>query len=55
MFDAVCDVIPEDFFLKSPQSGANRGDLGDHVNAVAVLFHHAGEAPDLPLDAAEPL
>ena len=36
--------------------GAGRGrDLLEHIDAVAVLVHHALQAPDLPLDAPQPL
>ena len=31
------------------------GDLGEDVDAVDVLLNHAGDAPNLPLDAAQAL
>lgn len=55
VLDAVADVVPEDFFLQSPQGGTNGADLGHDIDAVAVLVQHAGEAADLTFDPTEPL
>lgn len=37
------------------ECGLDRGDLGDDVNAVAVVFDHSLDAPDLSLDPSEAL
>src|SRR6185437_2873847 len=51
----MCDVLAQDLLLDTAQRGAHGADLGDDVDAVAVLFDHARETADLPLDAAQAL
>ena len=53
VFDAMGDMILENFLLDALQSGAHRRDLGDHIDAIAVLFDHPQQAAHLPLDAVE--
>jgi len=55
MLDTMRHMVFQDFFLDAAERGANRGDLRDDVNAVAVLINHLGEATNLPLDSAEAL
>src|SRR5882724_11510959 len=53
VFDTMRDVIAEHFFLDTPERGAHRRDLGDDIDAVAILIHHLGQAADLALDPAQ--
>ena len=46
------DVVLEDLLLGAAQSRPHRRDLGDDVDAVAVVLDHAGEPAHLALDAA---
>jgi hypothetical protein len=55
ILDAVRDMIAQDFLFGPPQGGAHGRDLGDDIDAVAVVLDHAGEAADLPLDPLQPL
>ena len=54
MLDAMSDVVAQNLLLGASQCRAHGGDLGDNVNAVAVILDHAGEAADLAFDPAEP-
>lgn len=53
MFDAVGDVVLEDFLLDPPQRGTHRRNLRDDIDAVALLLHHLGETAHLAFDPAE--
>ena len=53
MFDAVAYMIAQELFLNSRERSANRADLCDDVDTVAVLFHHSGQPTDLALDTIE--
>ena len=53
-FDAVGDVIAQDFLLGAAQRRTYRGDLRDDVYAVAIVLDHLVEAANLALDAFEP-
>src|SRR5215217_7532877 len=55
MLDAGCRMVAEDFLLDRAQRRAHRGDLRDHVDAVAVLFDHTGKPANLPLDPLQAL
>ncbi len=55
VLDAMGDVIAENLLLGPAQRRAHGGDLGDDVDAVAVVADHAGEPADLALDAAQAL
>jgi hypothetical protein len=55
MLDAMRHVILQHFLLDPPQRRPHRRDLGDDVDAVAVLVNHFGQAADLALDPAETL
>src|ERR1043166_9928895 len=55
VLDAMGDVVAQDFLLGAAQRRAYRRDLRDDVDAVAVVFDHAGEPPHLPLDALQAL
>ena len=49
----VIQVVLEDFGFHPPKRRAYGLQLGEDVDAVAVLVDHAGDAPHLPFDAAE--
>lgn len=51
--DAMADMVAQNFLLDPAQGGANRRDLRDDVDTIAILLHHAGQAADLPLDAVK--
>src|SRR3974390_1872500 len=51
---AVRDGIAQHFFLETPQRRAHRRDLGDDVDAVAIVLDHARNAAHLALDAVQP-
>src|SRR3990167_6336899 len=51
---AVLQVVAERLLLDLVQGGTYRADLRQHVDAVALLLDHAGDAPHLALDAAKP-
>src|SRR5262245_59976116 len=53
MLDAMGDVVLQHLLLDPPQRGANRRDLRDDVDAVAVPVDHFREAADLALDPAQ--
>src|SRR3954447_22101555 len=53
MLDTVADMILQDLLLDAPQRGAYRRDLGEDVDAVAVMLDHAGDPAHLALDSAE--
>src|SRR6266446_5683467 len=55
VLDAMRHVVPQHFLLDAPKRGPHRRDLGDDVDAIAVLVDHLGEAADLALDPAETL
>jgi len=55
MLHAVGDMVAQDFLFQAPQRGADRGNLGHDVDAIAILLDHAGNAANLSLDAIEPL
>jgi hypothetical protein len=55
VFDAMRHVILQHFFLDAPQRGPHRGNLGDDVDAVAIVVNHLGQAADLAFDPAETL
>ena len=51
--DAVADVLVEHAEGDAVEGGAHRGDLRQHVDAVAVLLDHPRDAAHLPLDARQ--
>ena len=53
MLDAMGDVIAQDLLLHTAERGAHGRDLGDDIDAVAVVLDHAGEAAHLTLDPAQ--
>ena len=53
MLDAMGHVIAEDFLFDATQRRANRGNLRDDIDAIAVLVDHAGETADLAFYSAE--
>src|SRR4051794_20636518 len=53
--DAVARVVVEQPQRDLVERGLDRGDLGQHIDAVAVLVDHALDAADLTLDAAQAL
>ena len=50
---AVGNVLLKHILLDPSERCASGRDLGDDVDAVAILFNHAGNAPHLSLDAVE--
>lgn len=55
VFDAMADVVAKNFLFEPAQRGADRGDLRHDVDAVAILFDHAGKSADLSLDLRKAL
>lgn len=55
MLYAGCHVILQDFVLGAVERGADRNNLSDDVDAVAVFLDHIREPANLAFDAAEPL
>ena len=55
VFDAVRDMVGEDFLLRPSKRGSNSRNLRNDVDAIAVILNHAGEAPDLAFDPLQPL
>ena len=55
MLDTMRDVFAQNFLFDAPQGSANRRDLRDDIDAIAVFLNHPREAADLPLDAAQAL
>jgi hypothetical protein len=53
VFDAMGDVILQDFLPDPPKGGSDCRYLGDDVDTVAVLLDHFREAAHLTLDPAE--
>ena len=51
---AVARVVVEQPERDLLEGSLDRADLGDHVDAVAVVLDHALDAADLALDALEP-
>jgi len=49
------DVILQHLFLDAAKRGADGGDLGDDIDAVAVVLDHAGEPAHLAFDPAQAL
>ena len=54
VLDAMGDVIGQDLILGAAQRGAHRRELGDDVDAIAVVLDHAREPAHLALDPLEP-
>ena len=54
VLDAMRDVVAENLLLGAAQRRPDRGDLGDHVDAVAVILDHAQQDADLCLDITQP-
>ena len=55
MRDAMRNMLAQDFLFRPPQRRAHGGDLRDDIDAVTVVFDHAGQATHLALDTVEPL
>ena len=53
VLDAMRHVIGENFFLGLPQRRPRCRELGDDIDAVAVILDHARQAAHLPLDPFE--
>jgi DNA-binding FrmR family transcriptional regulator len=53
--DAVLDMVLEDLVLHAPERRPHRPDLGEDVDAVAVLLDHPRDPAHLPLDPPEPV
>src|SRR5882757_8125597 len=54
VLDAMGDMVAQDFLLDPAQRRPRRRDLGDDVDAVAIVLDHAGEAADLALYPVQP-
>jgi hypothetical protein len=52
---AVFQVVPHQLAADSAESFVDRGDLGENVGAVSILFDHLLKTAQLPLDAAQAL
>lgn len=53
--DTVRDVVFEHLHTKALERGADGGDPGQDVDAVAALVDHALDAAHLPFDAVQAL
>src|SRR5207253_3852421 len=53
--DAMMEMIVQHLGLDLRQRGADRLELGEHIDAVALFLDHAGDAAHLTLDPAEPI
>ena len=53
--DAVLHVILEHLDPDRLEGGVDGSELGENVDAVAVVLDHLGDASHLPLDPGEPL
>ena len=51
---AVLQMIGQRLLLDAVEGGAHRADLSQHVDTVALLLDHAGDATHLALDTAQP-
>lgn len=54
MLDAVGHVVTKNLFLGTAQRRPDRRNLGDDIDAVAVVLDHPSEPADLAFDALEP-
>ena len=52
---AGAQVLVDQFPGKTVQGASGSGGLHQNIRAVHVLFHHAPDAPDLALDAVQPV
>jgi hypothetical protein len=53
VFNAMPHMISKDFFLQSSQRRSHGRYLRNDIDAVPVLFHHAGKPADLTLNPSE--
>lgn len=53
VFNAMRNVVTEDFLLDPPQRGAYGLDLRDDVDAITIVLDHAGKAAHLTFNAAQ--
>jgi hypothetical protein len=51
MLDAMGDVVAQDFLLDPAQRRLCRCYLRHHVDAIAIVLHHSGEAADLAFNS----
>jgi hypothetical protein len=54
-FDAMGDMIAQDDFFRASQRRTHGRDLGDDIDAIAIVLDHPPKATDLTLNAFEPL
>lgn len=54
VLDAMRDVIAEDFFLDAPQRCTSRRNLRDDIDAITIIFDHAGDSARLAFDPFQP-
>jgi hypothetical protein len=55
MFDAMSDMVAQDFLLRTSQGCSYCGNLRDDVDAISIFFDHPGETANLAGDPVEPL
>lgn len=55
IFDAVRDMVGENFLLRTPECCLNCRNLRDDVDAIAIFFDHPGKAADLAFNPVESL
>ena len=53
MLNAMTNMVAQDFLFDAAQGSTNRGDLRHDINAIAILFDHAGNSPYLAFDALQ--
>ncbi len=52
--DAMGDMITQYLLLDTQQSSPDRRQLGQHIDAIAIVVDHARQTADLPFNAIEP-
>jgi hypothetical protein len=52
-FDAVADMVAQDFVLDLAECGAHRRQLRENVDTIALVLNHAGKPADLPCNSVE--
>ena len=55
VFDAMGNVVPQNFFFNFAQGSANGGNLRHDVDAIAVVFQHFRKPANLTFDATKAL
>ena len=54
IFDVMFHMVLENLILDLPDGRGDRADLGQDVDAVALVLDHAGDAANLAFDTVQP-